>query len=507
MFDFFPFIFSAFLVGLGLHLLLKAFAKQEPANLPHGSMGLPLVGETLGFLKPHRSNSMGSFLQQHCSRYGRVFKSHLFGSPTIVSCDHELNMLILQTEEKLFQVSYPKAMHGILGKFSMIIVSGDIHKKLRNIGASFITASKSNPEFLNCVENMTTSMMNSWKNCDQIGFCKEVKKVGVGLSGVTYTLRFLYVSASCISAYVKIYFPWKQFTLNLMVKHLLSIEPEEPLAFKILEDFLTYMKGFVSLPVYLPGTAYASAVKARARLSATVRGIIKERQKEQSRHGKGDFLDAVLSKESLSDEETVSVVLDLLLAGYETTATLTSLIVYFLALYPNVLQHLKREHDAIRENKRKGEPLNWEDYQKMEFTGNVIYESMRCGNVVKFLHRVALQDVKFKGYFIPAGWKILPMLTAVHFDPSLHEDPMEFNPWRWTDKATTKKVMPFGGGPRLCPGADLAKVEIAFFLHHLVLNYRWKTMADDFPLAYPYVEFKRGLLLEIEPIQDMAGNI
>ncbi|KAK9037296.1 hypothetical protein V6N11_022215 [Hibiscus sabdariffa] len=418
MFDFFPFIFSAFLVGLGLHLLLKAFAKQEPANLPHGSMGLPLVGETLGFLKPHRSNSMGSFLQQHCSRYGRVFKSHLFGSPTIVSCDHELNMLILQTEEKLFQVSYPKAMHGILGKFSMIIVSGDIHKKLRNIGASFITASKSNPEFLNCVENMTTSMMNSWKNCDQIGFCKEVKK----------------------------------FTLNLMVKHLLSIEPEEPLAFKILEDFLTYMKGFVSLPVYLPGTAYASAVKARARLSATVRGIIKERQKEQSRHGKGDFLDAVLSKESLSDEETVSVVLDLLLAGYETTATLTSLIVYFLALYPNVLQHLKREHDAIRENKRKGEPLNWKITRK---------------------------------------WNSLAIRPL----------------WMAQDKATTKKVMPFGGGPRLCPGADLAKVEIAFFLHHLVLNYRWKTMADDFPLAYPYVEFKRGLLLEIEPIQDMAGNI
>lgn len=32
-------------------------------------------------------------------------------------------------------------------------------------------------------------------------------------------------------------------------------------------------------------------------------------------------------------------------------------------------------------------------------------------------------------------------------------------------------------------------------------------MADDFPLAYPYVEFRRGLLLEIEPIQAMAGKI
>ena len=39
------------------------------------------------------------------------------------------------------------------------------------------------------------------------------------------------------------------------------------------------------------------------------------------------------------------------------------------------------------------------------------------------------------------------------------------------DQATNKKVSFFGGGQRLCPGADLAKLETAFFLHHLVLNY------------------------------------
>ncbi|KAK6267256.1 hypothetical protein QUC31_018093 [Theobroma cacao] len=465
----FPLLLLSLLLGLGLHFLLQVFAKQEPANLPHGSMGWPLCGETLGFLKPHRSNSMGNFLQEHCSRYGRVFKSHLFGSPTVVSCDHELNWFVLQNEEKFFRVSYPKAMHGILGKFSLLIVSGDVHKKLRNVGASFISASKSKPNFANCVEKMSISMMNSWKNCKQIGFYKEVKK----------------------------------FTLNLMLKHLLSIEPEEPLAVKILEDFLTYMKGFVSLPVYIPGTPYASAVKARARLSATVREIIKERKKEKLGLEEGDFLDIILSKGSLSDEETVSIVLDILLGGYETTATLMALIVYFLAHAPDALEKLKQEHNAIRNSKEDGEPLSWEDYQKMEFTCNVVYEAMRCGNVVKFVHRIALQDVKFKGYFIPSGWKVLPVFTAAHFDPSLHENPLEFNPWRWTDKATSKKVMPFGGGPRLCPGAELAKVEIAFFLHHLVLTYRWKTMADDFPLAYPYVEFRRGLLLEIEPVEAM----
>lgn len=46
-----------------------------------------------------------------------------------------------------------------------------------------------------------------------------------------------------------------------MLKNLLNIEPNEPQALKILEDFLTFMKGFVSLPLYVPGTPYAKAVK------------------------------------------------------------------------------------------------------------------------------------------------------------------------------------------------------------------------------------------------------
>jgi len=56
---------------------------------------------------------------------------------------------------------------------------------------------------------------------------------------------------------------------------------------------------------------------------------------------RGDFLDVVLSKKSLTNDEIVSIVLDILLGGYETTATLMSLIVYFLGQAPNALENLK----------------------------------------------------------------------------------------------------------------------------------------------------------------------
>lgn len=110
-------------------------------------------------------------------RYGKVFKSHLFGAPTIVSCDLELNMFILQNEGKMFETSYPKPIHGILGKYSLLLVSGDLHKKLRKIVVSFSSSSKSTPEFLHWVEKLSISMMESWKNRTQVSFFKEAKTV------------------------------------------------------------------------------------------------------------------------------------------------------------------------------------------------------------------------------------------------------------------------------------------------------------------------------------------
>ncbi|XXG49450.1 hypothetical protein AAC387_Pa02g3635 [Persea americana] len=457
------------LLGLSLVVILahSLFEKQEQTNIPHGSPGWPVFGETLSFLKPHESNTIGSFLEDHCSRYGKVLRSHLFGSPTIISCDHELNAFVLQNEDRLFQCSYPKPIHGILGKLSMLVVVGDAHKRLRSIALGLTNTWKSKTGILHDIDRQVISTVESWKKRERIIFCEEARK----------------------------------FTFNVIVKQILSLKADEPQTAEILEDFLTFMKGLVSLPIYIPGAPYARAVKARARISSTVRAIVEERRKGVDRHEKGDFLDVLMSNGSVSDEEKVSLVLDLLLGGYETTSLLMSLTVYFLGTSPLALQQLKEEHQAIRTKKVKGEYLNLEDYKQMEFTQNVINEALRCGNIVKFVHRKALKDVRFKGFLIPSGWKVLPVFSSVHLDTSLHENASQFCPWRWMGQGTGKKFAPFGGGPRLCPGAELAKVETAFFLHHLVLNFQWSTQGEDHPIAYPYVEFKRGLPLMIQPIK------
>ncbi|KAL3508935.1 hypothetical protein ACH5RR_028336 [Cinchona calisaya] len=460
-----------FVFGIILNHFLPLFLKH--GLVPKGSFGYPLLGETLSFLKSHPSNSIGSFLQEHCSRYGKVFTSHLFFSPTVVSCDQELNYFILQNEDKLFQCSYPKPIHGILGKVSMLVAVSETHKKLRNVALSLVNTTKSKPEFLNDVERIATQVLNSWQNKEQVIFCDEARR----------------------------------FAFNVIVKQVLGLTPNEPRATQILQDFRTFMKGLISLPLFIPGTPYARAVQARNRISSTVKAIIEERRRrnvdggddENSSSNRSDFLEILLCVDTLSEDEKVSFVLDSLLGGYETTFLLMAMVVYFLGQSNLAMEQLKIEHESIRKMKDKDDHyLNWEDYKKMVFTQHVINEALRSGNIVKFVHRKALKDVKFRDYVIPSGWKVLPIFSAVHLDPSIHANAFQFNPWRWLDEdQTCKKFTPFGGGSRCCPGSELGKVEVAFFLHHLIQNYRWRVEDGEQPIAFPYVEFRRGLTLNI----------
>jgi len=108
----------------------------------------------------------------------------------------------------------------------------------------------------------------------------------------------------------------------------------------------------------------------------------------------------------------------------------------------------------------------------------VITETLRMGNIINGIMRKAVRDVEVRGHLIPKGWRVLVYFRAVHLDAAVHDDPHAFNPWRWKDRADVMTgggggFTPFGGGQRLCPGLDLARLEASIFLHHLVTNFRY----------------------------------
>ncbi|KAL3537910.1 hypothetical protein ACH5RR_001276 [Cinchona calisaya] len=89
---------------------------------------------------------------------------------------------------------------------------------------------------------------------------------------------------------------------------------------------------------------------------------------------------------------------------------------------------------------------------------------------------------------------------SIHLDANNYKDPFVFNPWRWNGQELhvgSKKFIAFGGGSRLCAGADFAKVQMAIFLHHLVTKYRWEVIKEGKILRKPGLTFGKGLRIQI----------
>ncbi|GAY42718.1 hypothetical protein CUMW_069040 [Citrus unshiu] len=481
------------LVSSILALLLIFFIlvtrKQTRFNLPPGNMGWPFVGETIGYLKPYCATSIGEFMEQHISRYGKIYKSNLFGEPTIVSADAGLNRYILQNEGKLFECSYPRSIGGILGKWSMLVLVGDMHRDMRIISLNFLCHARLRTHLLKEVEQHTLLVLNSWKDNSVFSAQDEAKK----------------------------------FTFNLMAKHIMSLEPGKPETELLKKEYVTFMKGVVSPPLNFPGSAYRKALQSRSNILKFIEQKMSERltkmKKGKENMEEDDLLGWLLKHSNLSTEQILDLILSLLFAGHETSSVAIALAIYFLQGCPEAVQQLREEHlEIARAKKQSGEvELKWEDYKKMNFTQSVVSETLRLGNVVRFLHRKALKDVRYKGYDIPCGWKVLPVIAAVHLDPSLFDHPQHFNPWRWQQNngrspvsasgcpcpspspspSTNNNFMPFGGGPRLCAGSELAKLEMAVFVHHLVLNFKWELAEDDQAFVFPFVEFPKGLPIRI----------
>lgn len=468
----------------GVHRWSGRTKKRRP-NLPPGAVGWPFIGETFGYLRAHPATSIGQFMNQHIARYGKIYRSSLFGDRTVVSADAGLNRYILQNEGRLFECSYPRSIGGILGKWSMLVLVGDPHREMRSISLNFLSSVRLRAVLLPEVERHTLLVLRDWL-------------------------------PSSSSAVFSAQHEAKKFTFNLMAKNIMSMDPGEEETERLRLEYITFMKGVVSAPLNFPGTAYWKALKSRATILGVIERKMEERlekmNKEASSMEEDDLLGWAMKQSNLSKEQILDLLLSLLFAGHETSSMALALAIFFLEGCPKAVKELREEHlEIARRQKLRGEcKLSWEDYKEMVFTQCVINETLRLGNVVRFLHRKVIRDVHYNGYDIPSGWKILPVLAAVHLDSSLYEDPNSFNPWRWKGNASgvaqNSNFMPYGGGTRLCAGSELAKLEMAIFLHHLVLNFRWELAEPDQAFVYPFVDFPKGLPIRVHRIAQEEGE-
>ncbi|MQM05742.1 hypothetical protein Taro_038546 [Colocasia esculenta] len=469
-------LFATILLALSSSGSRHSRRRAGAPSAPPGNTGWPLIGETIAFVKPHLSTSIGDFLVQRVSRFGNVFTSNLFGQPTVVSTDAQLNRFILQNESKAFGPGWPRSLIKVLGRYTILDLAGDDHRYMRSMVVNFLTNARLQTVFLQGVERASTTILGSWKGKGVVSTTEEARK----------------------------------FSFGVIANTILSMEPDNIDTEKLRREFEILSQGLTSLPLIFPGTAYWKSLKARSNILNVIRQKREERinkLRDGSTDVENDLLTWTLKNSNYTEEQTGDFLLGFLFGGHDTTSKSITLGIYFLDGCPKALEQMQEEHHEFAERKKEKEMygLGWEDYKQLEFTYCVFYESLRLGNVAKYVQRKAVKDIQFKEHVIPQGFSVMAVFSAVHVDPSLFEDPEQFNPWRWKGPSGIKKsnnFMAFGGGSHLCPGMEHAKLEFTVFFHHLIMNYRWELVEPDHPFSHPYVKFAKGLPIKIHTLEN-----
>uniref|UniRef100_A0A2N9G4Z0 Cytochrome P450 n=1 Tax=Fagus sylvatica TaxID=28930 RepID=A0A2N9G4Z0_FAGSY len=417
--------------------------------LPPGSMGLPLIGESLQLIVPSYSLDLHPFIKKRAQRYGTIFRTSVAGRPVVMSTDLEFNHYIVNQEGRLVELWY-------LDSFAKLFIQegenktnavGLVHKYIRSLVLDHFGAESLKEKLLPQIEEFVNKTLQTWSSQNSI----EVKH----------------------AASVMVF--------DFSAKQFFSYDAEKSQT-NMTEKFTNTLGGFMSFPLNIPGTAYHKCLKDQKEALNRLRKIVKAKIISPEKH-RGDFLDQAINdmdkEKFLSEDFLVNLLFGLLFASFESVSAALSLTLKLLADHPAVLQELEAEHEAILKNRENSNSmLTWDEYKSMTFTLQVINEALRLGNVAPGLLRKALKDIEFKGYTIPAGWTIMLVNSALQ-----ELDPL----------VVSKNFMPFGGGIRQCAGAEYSKTFMATFLHVLVTKYRWTKVKGGNIVRSPVLGFTDGL--------------
>uniref|UniRef100_UPI00398E676D cytochrome P450 2U1 n=1 Tax=Pristiophorus japonicus TaxID=55135 RepID=UPI00398E676D len=261
---------------------------------------------------------------------------------------------------------------------------------------------------------------------------------------------------------------------------------------------------------YLPFGPFKEVAQTVRDVTSFLKNIIAQHRKTMDPENPRDFVDFYLKEvdreiqrnqnTSFSEDYLFYIIGDLFVAGTDTTSNTVLWAILFMAAYPEVQESVHREISAVVGESR---PPSIKDKLHMPFTVATIMEIQRMTTVVPLaIPHMASETVDFKNYTIPKGSIVVANLWSVHRDPSMWEQPDEFNPSRFLDTdgniVKNEAFMPFGIGKRICMGEQMAKMELFLIFSILLQSFCFKLPKD---CDAPNMSGQFGLTLSPHPFK------
>lgn len=167
---------------------------------------------------------------------------------------------------------------------------------------------------------------------------------------------------------------------------------------------------------------------------------------------------------------------DMISAGMDTVTITVEWAVAELVRNPRVQQKVQEELDRVI---GRGRIMTEADITNLPYLQCVTKECYRMHPPTPLmLPHKASTDVKIGGYDVPKGSTVNVNVWAIARDPKVWENPLEFRPERFQEedvdiKGTDYRLLPFGSGRRICPGAQLAISLVSSTLGHMLHHFTW----------------------------------
>ncbi|XP_069584369.1 cytochrome P450 2K6-like [Ranitomeya imitator] len=283
---------------------------------------------------------------------------------------------------------------------------------------------------------------------------------------------------------------------NIIVTILLSrrFDYEDPIILKLVKMNNENVR-LVGTPMALLYNTYPSVMRWFTSIAETtqrnlsemhafIRETFTNQRKQLDVNDQRNLIDSFLVKQReenpnpklyFTNENLTQLVTDLFDAGMETTSTTLRWGLLLMMKYPEIQKKVQSEIDKVIGS---NEPQVIHR-REMPYTEAVIHEIQRFGNIVPTnLPHATTQDVNFRGYLLPKGIQVIPLLTSILYDKDHFVKADEFYPEHFLDSSGNfvrkEAFMPFSAGKRSCAGENLAKMELYLFFTRLLQNFTFK---------------------------------